>query len=475
MEMFGFLSFMLLVLHTSAYTPVPGLVKEIIHVEQKKSWYDATAYCLSNSGKPFMVLDKNVAKNFSSSANQLSWVGLFRNYAIWYWVDKTLSTYFNWFGKCASLNRVGFWHTKTCDDKLNYLCKRVSGDWVLVKESKTWQEAKQHCETDHAGLAIISNEGDNSIISALVETDFAWIGLARVQQNSPLKETWRWVNNEPVTYSRWFSALFCAAIDWRGFWHDRVCFEEHPFICFRHVDLILEFKLVSENKAWNEAETHCKLLNMNLVIVKTEEELTALVVYIKSIHDSFMDDLYFWMGLYNNPWYWSSSSIRTQFWKSMQPDNVDSKNKIIVPVEHACGALKDGELLDETCIDPLPFFCTATVRSMILVSEPKSWMEALKHCRDKNVNLASLSSAMEQYVAEQKVERVQTSYVWIGLNFLAGSWIWVYGDDIQYVNWVNGENLQCPVTRRCGALTVANGKWEARSCEERMEFLCFQT
>ncbi|KAL0181216.1 hypothetical protein M9458_023622, partial [Cirrhinus mrigala] len=83
----------------------------------------------------------------------------------------------------------------------------------------------------------------------------------------------------------------------------------------------------------------------------------------------------------------------------------------------------------------------ATVRSMILVSEPKSWMEALKHCRDRYVDLASLSSAMEQHTAENKVEDVQSNYVWIGLNFLMGSWIWVYGDNVQYVNWVNSGNL----------------------------------
>uniref|UniRef100_A0A671RJW6 C-type lectin domain-containing protein n=1 Tax=Sinocyclocheilus anshuiensis TaxID=1608454 RepID=A0A671RJW6_9TELE len=139
------------------------------------------------------------------------------------------------------------------------------------------------------------------------------------------------------------------------------------------------------------------------------------------------------------------------------------------------GALKNGEMFDESCNDALPFFCMATVRSMILVSEPKSWMEALKHCIDRYVDLASLPAAMEQHVAENKVKDVQSNYVWIGLNFLAGSWIWVSGDNIQYVNWVTGANLQCPVTLRCGALTVANGKWEPRPCEERLEFLCFQT
>uniref|UniRef100_A0A673HXA6 C-type lectin domain-containing protein n=1 Tax=Sinocyclocheilus rhinocerous TaxID=307959 RepID=A0A673HXA6_9TELE len=139
------------------------------------------------------------------------------------------------------------------------------------------------------------------------------------------------------------------------------------------------------------------------------------------------------------------------------------KKLTISPNRQACGALKNGELLDES------------LRSMILVSEPKSWMEALKQCRDRYVDLASLSSAMEQHTDENKVEGVQSNYVWIGLNFLVGSWIWVYGDNIQCENWVNGGKLQCPVAHRCGALTVSNGKWEAKPCEERLFFLCFQT
>uniref|UniRef100_A0A8C1QAR2 C-type lectin domain-containing protein n=1 Tax=Cyprinus carpio TaxID=7962 RepID=A0A8C1QAR2_CYPCA len=104
-----------------------------------------------------------------------------------------------------------------------------------------------------------------------------------------------------------------------------------------------------------------------------------------------------------------------------------------------------------------------------------TWYWALKHCRDRYVDLTSLSTAIEQQVAENKVKDVQSNYVWIGLNFLVGSWVWVSGDNTQYVNWVTGANLQCPVALRCGALTVANGKWEPRPCEERLEFLCFQT
>lgn len=143
METFGLLSFLLLVLHTSADGPVPGLVNEIIHGEKALSWFDAKAYCLDHFGQPFVATDKNDLKILSSPANQLSWMGLYRSFPVWYWVDETLSNYFNWFGKCEQgLN----WYTTTCDNKLFFVCKKVSGGWVLVREKKLGRRHKNIVE-----------------------------------------------------------------------------------------------------------------------------------------------------------------------------------------------------------------------------------------------------------------------------------------------------------------------------------------
>ncbi|XP_073772857.1 C-type mannose receptor 2-like [Danio rerio] len=473
MKMFGLLSFFLLVLHVSAVRPVPGLVNEIIHVKTTMNWYDAKTYCLNNSGLLFVISDKDQLNNISGSANQLSWVGLFRFSVDWTFVDNTKPTYFNWYGQCSAMNPAGYWFVLTCNAKLFFVCKILTGGWVVIRQTKTWQEAQIQCGIP--GLAVILNAADNKFIASLLDVGLFWIGLATVQVDSPLKETWRWIgNNNPVTYSQWFSNLFCAVMDWNGFWYDRVCFEKHPFICFKNVGGVSQFTLVNEVNVWSGAQAHCKLLTMDLVMVRTEEDLIALVMYVQNIYSSSVDSLYLWIGLYNNPWYWSSSLLRIQYWNVMQPNNLDSNYRNITPNTQACGALKDGEMFDESCNNALPFFCVATVRSMILVSEPKSWTEALKLCRDRYVDFASLTSNMEQQTAENKIESAQSGYVWIGLNFLMGSWIWVNGDNVRYENWVTGGKLQCPVAQRCGALNVANGMWEARSCDERLQFLCFQ-
>ncbi|XP_055041028.2 L-selectin-like [Misgurnus anguillicaudatus] len=134
----------------------------------------------------------------------------------------------------------------------------------------------------------------------------------------------------------------------------------------------------------------------------------------------------------------------------------------------------NGEWFDEDCSEPRSFFCSTPVRSMILVSEPKSWEEALDYCRGRYVDLVSLTSDKEQVAAVRKIQSVQNGYVWTGLRFLSGSWFWVYGDSLQYENWLDKGQKQCPGNLRCGALAVASGKWEPRSCEEKLNFLCFQ-
>lgn len=179
-KMFWLLSFFLLVLSVSAVRPVPGSVKEFIHMENNLSWYNANTYCLSNFRLPFDIWNKNELKNLSGSKNQLSWVGLSRIYSAWKLMDETNSTYFNWYGECPAMNSAGYWYITSCDAKLSFVCKMLSGGWVVVKESKTWLEAKQQCDTYYAGLAIVLHDADNKNISSLLDVGLFWIGLATV-------------------------------------------------------------------------------------------------------------------------------------------------------------------------------------------------------------------------------------------------------------------------------------------------------
>uniref|UniRef100_A0A8C2DVC2 C-type lectin domain-containing protein n=1 Tax=Cyprinus carpio TaxID=7962 RepID=A0A8C2DVC2_CYPCA len=50
-----------------------------------------------------------------------------------------------------------------------------------------------------------------------------------------------------------------------------------------------------------------------------------------------------------------------------------------------------------------------------------------------------------------EITQAETEYVWTGLRYLAGDWLWVTGDDLNYTAWYQNEQPQCPARElRCG-------------------------
>ena len=71
------------------------------------------------------------------------------------------------------------------------------------KASYTWSEAKQYAEHIGGHLATISSAEENETIYSLVRKDNmygAWIGAYRSG------DEWKWVTDEPFTYSNWYTA-----------------------------------------------------------------------------------------------------------------------------------------------------------------------------------------------------------------------------------------------------------------------------
>ncbi|XP_073732555.1 C-type mannose receptor 2-like [Misgurnus anguillicaudatus] len=471
MEKLGLLTFLLLLLYTSAANNGSELLKQIVFVENTLSWYDASYYCKTYYDDLFSVSDLNDLRNLIDSGKPLSWIGLFRWSSFWIWIDHTTPVFFNWnfHENCATISRFGVWHNVSCDSLYPSVCQDAQMGLHYNGTPDTWFNAKKACEDHQYNFPIIRNYWDNKNFTDAIHIDPAWIGLSK---DTNLPNTWRWVNNESLTYSSWFTPLFCAVLDQSGIWYDRACFEENPFVCFSENNQIRTYTLVEERKNFSEAQSHCKVLSMNLITVKTQEENTALLYYISQNGGFSGDNVHFWIGLYNNPWYWVSGHSNIQNWNRNQPDNI-SQNQPIESEAMSCVASEDGEWSDEDCLIHLPFFCSITVPSPILVSEPKSWEDALDYCRGRYVDLISLISDVEQQLAVRNIQGVQNSYVWTGLRFLAGSWFWVHGDKLKYENWLDDGQKQCPGNLRCGALAAASGKWEPRSCEDKLSFLCF--
>ncbi|XP_051574840.1 acidic leucine-rich nuclear phosphoprotein 32 family member A-like [Myxocyprinus asiaticus] len=210
---------------------------------------------------------------------------------------------------------------------------------------------------------------------------------------------------------------------------------------------------VKEYMNWNEAKNYCKQNYGDLSTISSED-LQTLSSNLEITGE------YYWIGLkrHGTHWKWSDGKTATNNEWDENQGNTDHED---------CGVVSKSvaKLHDFPCDLDLTFYCMADFN---VILENKTWEEALDYCRQQNTDLASLSSKNVN-VVKNMIQSSQTIYVWTGLRFLAGQWFWVSGDDLKYKA---NEELQCPTTKRCGALDRHKNVWELKDCEERLNFLC---
>ncbi|KAK7893206.1 hypothetical protein WMY93_022358 [Mugilogobius chulae] len=99
-----------------------------------------------------------------------------------------------------------------------------------------------------------------------------------------------------------------------------------------------------------------------------------------------------------------------------------------------------------------PFFCY----KVHAIRERKTWYEALDYCRQNTQKLASVASETEMMLIQKELRKELSSHnVWIGLQFLAGEWVWVDGQTFSYESWGPDPKKTCPILDQdCGAIQV---------------------
>ncbi|XP_078017773.1 uncharacterized protein LOC117269063 isoform X2 [Epinephelus lanceolatus] len=122
---------------------------------------------------------------------------------------------------------------------------------------------------------------------------------------------------------------------------------------------------------------------------------------------------------------------------------------------------------------------------LVLVKERKTWEQALQHCRaleavnsnqpatdyqNHRYDLATLHSPDDHKYAREKAKYAPTNEVWTGLRYLAGQWVWVGGERVQYLGMKS-----CPTLRFCGTLPKNITKiYNIRDCSQKRSFLCYR-
>ncbi|KAF4111701.1 hypothetical protein G5714_008732 [Onychostoma macrolepis] len=227
----------------------------------------------------------------------------------------------------------------------------IQQEYILIKQSMTWENAQNYCRTHHIDLATIqSNEDWTSLEEAAVGPSFTWIGLYK-DINS-----WRWsYNEESLVFKSWTSGQphnydgkeECAAINYIGGWQDFTCTISHHFICYDgSANTTEEMVLSKTTKTWIDAQKHCRDHYTDLAIIRSREDNDKIIKLIYSFGG------FVWIGLYRDTWKWSDQA------------HVTSSTQLAIQrftQNYDCVGIASHTLGDWTCTAACQFCCSTDV------------------------------------------------------------------------------------------------------------------
>ncbi|KAF7692572.1 hypothetical protein HF521_010182 [Silurus meridionalis] len=103
----------------------------------------------------------------------------------------------------------------------------ASKTYILITESKTWEDAQTYCKQYHTDLAVIDNSEDSAAFP--VDAAYVWIGLISSYWSDGGFSSFRyWAQDNSE------SSLddTCTAMDNSGEWISKQCNLKMSFICY---------------------------------------------------------------------------------------------------------------------------------------------------------------------------------------------------------------------------------------------------
>ncbi|XP_028835070.1 uncharacterized protein LOC114789841 [Denticeps clupeoides] len=216
-----------------------------------------------------------------------------------------------------------------------------------------------------------------------------------------------------------------------------------------------EHFLITTKMNWTDAQQHCRTFFTDLSTFANFTQLFNFTKY-ESSHNPKA-----WIGLYKDP----ASPVPT--WSDTV--NIDlQKNSTI----QECVSI-DSTLYFENCSIARFFYCYENVREFIMVSEKKTWDDALDYCRVNYTDMASVLSEKELSVILMK--SAGEDNIWISLRFVYRYWLWLSGDALEYQVWGTDAEFQCPQQERyCGTVSVEDKAWINKNCSQKYGFICYK-
>ncbi|XP_053485792.1 C-type mannose receptor 2-like isoform X2 [Ictalurus furcatus] len=238
-----------------------------------------------------------------------------------------------------------------------------------------------------------------------------------------------------------------------------------------------QFYVVNTPMTWTDAQKYCRAKYTDLATIANDEEMNAVKEALNGSTE------HFWIGLrqtdsnssivFNSrSWVWSDNSqVSYWYWNNNEPNNDGIDNCVEI-----WEASANNKWNDAGCNNTVHFVCYKKRTPLTVITEKKTWREALRYCRQHHVDLVSVDSQeMQDWVGN--VTKNLSSDMWIGLRHTCalGFWYWVKGEMICYQNWApgNGTGVEdCGDVERTGAVLSESKKWVSLPQTHELYFIC---
>ncbi|CAL8379360.1 unnamed protein product [Arctogadus glacialis] len=214
----------------------------------------------------------------------------------------------------------------------------------------------------------------------------------------------------------------------------------------------LGYVFIPDAETWEEANQCCRTCYSGLLTINGAD------------YEANLDDEG-WIGLNrtDGSWTWiNGEPLDNLQWHKDEPKD-----------EEDCAMWKYGSLKSEQCSSSKSFYCAD--QKLVLISEEKTWEEALQHCRDLRspshdmwYDLVTLEMHKDKTFAMEEAQKAATDEVWTGLRYLSSRWFWVGDGD----KAIRHALPACPDQNNlCGAVSKTR-RLQTRNCMERKNFFC---
>ncbi|KAM8838452.1 macrophage mannose receptor 1-like isoform 2-T2 [Synchiropus picturatus] len=532
-----------------------------------QTWTDAQRECRKEAGE--LVSIRNV-EDHSFVLSQLGyastdalWLGLNdrKTEGLFEWSDHSTVTFITWeFGSpkfssdvedCVLMKgEMGNWADCNCEEKHGFICMKQSsttrtGDekfldigcksgwrkhgpycYFVGTETKTWDEANEHCTSSSSILVDVLNAVDNAFLVSLVglrSEKYFWLGLSN-QKNI---DQFVWTNSDVVKFTHWNSEMpgneqGCVAMKTgvhAGLWDLLPCINKEKYIC-KH---LAEGEVVppepptktppqcaegwnrvgSRNycsklftgprayeKTWFEARDYCRAIGGDLLSIHSSAELLV------ARHGRA------WIGLHiadpGAGYVWSDGSpVNFLHWQEGEPNNhnnAESCTEFKIYRADEMGSWNDAHCEsynDWVCqiragATPKPPPNDTAVDYNVTADGWLLWRgnqyyvnkrslameDARSFCQQRHGDLITITSEAENIFVWKQVSRSYGSY-YIGLSVdLDGSFWWMDGSLLGFRRWDAEQPNPDSFDENCVVMTYYMGFWRGSNCGEEYQSIC---